>query len=853
MARVLAILMAVMMATVCPAAEWVTGDGLSVTLDDATGAVDAVAVDGEALPLIEGERGGLFLQEFSRPDTEPEERLLMDFDAEEGGWTSAVGARWDTEKPFARAGDGVLRLGDGEQAGAGMATAGPVAMRPGELVTISWRARAPEPGMTMILCVRPVDAEGADISATVPPPSGWAHTPYSRAHYTVGFRPSQDWSSYEYDYVVPPGVRAARISLRVYVGGALRAEIDDLRVSVRPGGWQEEHPVIGRVTGERELTQSAVVRGLRVETQYHAHANHLSAEVTVRSEEPLQPRSFRLTWRLPINAAGRRWACAPDEATPIEAGGRFKDPMAFGGHVVGRYPLATVAGDRAAIAMATSLDPPALQGFCYDPRGLTTSADLALSPAAPDALARLRFVIYRHDPAWDFRAALERYYEIFPDLFTGRAERGGCWTLRLPDRQTEAPEDFGLAFYECHSAGEQARAWCRENDLGTFRYIEPWGVRQNFPDAESREEMPPLDERLAQLRAWAAEEQTEETWMGAPRDRMAHAVLESMMIGPDGRPVYREDLYSHWAAWWQTNTDPDLPSPNRADLSRETRIDPALEWADGIYVDSVSGSHMGQEDHAPGHLAAADLPLTFSLQTGDPIALSGLAHAEFLTWLREYLRERGKLLMFNLFPPATRLVGHLPDVTGCELVGPEDLDRAMAQRIYARHRPVSNLLQWKRAVLKRVPAATPEQMREYFNNQLLFGFWPGISTAGGGTQPGYRGMQRYFRTPELMERDRALFREYIPLFDALNEAGWQPVPHVRAEPDLRVERFGDDLLTVHNPHDSTVTGGLMLDRQWWGEVERAEYVGGGENPFQGRLLTLKPKTTVVLRVVRHGE
>lgn len=855
--RALAVLVALSIAAGGQAAEWTTDDGLSVTLDNATADLTSLAVDGEPLPLIAGERGGLFVQEFTRPDAPPQDRLLLDFGAEDAAWLSAVGAEWDAEQPYAErveaGGETFLRLGDGEQAGAGMATAHAIPMRPGELLTISWRARAPEPGMTMILCLRPLNADGEDISATAPAPSGWQHTPYSRAHYIVGFRPSQDWSAHSCDYVVPPGVAAARLSLRVYLGGALRADIDDLRLTVRPGGWGDEHAVIGPVSGDRVLTQSVILRAMRFETQYRAHPGHLSAEVTVRSDgDRTEPRAFRLIWRLPLDATGWRWAAAPDEAEEISRDARYEDPLALGGHVVGRFPLATISGPRTAIALATSLDPPALQGFSYDARGLSTTADLALSPEAPDAIARLSFALYRHEPAWDFRAALERYYALFPDLFSGRAGRGGCWTLRLPDPEIEAPGDFGLAFYECHGAGEQDRAWCRQHGLRTFRYIEPWGVRQTFPDAGAREQMPPLEERLAQLRAWAREEQTDATWLGAPRNRMARAVLASVVIGPEGAPIYREDLYSHWATWWQTNSDPDLPSPNRADLCRETRIDPALEWADGIYVDSVSGAHTSQEDHAPDHLAAADLPLTFSLQTGTPIVLSGLAHGEFLTWLRDYLRERDRLLMFNMFTPATRLFGHLPDVTGCELTGPADLDRALAQRVYARHRPVSNLLQWKSAVLKRVPAASSEEMREYFDNQLLYGFWPGISTAGGGAEPGYAGLQRYFRTPELLERDRELFREYIPVFNALNEAGWEPVPYIRGEPGLHVERFGDDLLAVHNPHDSTVTGALLPEVEWWGEIERTEYVGGGEDPFGGRLLTLRPRSTVVLRVVRRG-
>jgi hypothetical protein len=49
----------------------------------------------------------------------------------------------------------------------------------------------------------------------------------------------------------------------------------------------------------------------------------------------------------------------------------------------------------------------------------------------------------------------------------------------------------------------------------------------------------------------------------------------------------------------------------------------------------------------------------------------------------------------------------------------------------------------------------------------------------------------YWERPDLYERDRPLFKKYIPVISALNAAGWQPVTLARSSsPDIYVERFG---------------------------------------------------------------
>lgn len=815
---------------VASAAEWRTDGGLSIMLADRTGQCERVTVSGRPVPLA-SDPGGLSYRELTRdPDAAARTILQIDAEGREQPWTQALFADWKADGDYVRrqtggahGGEGYLGVGNGKDAGAGMAAAGSMTVPPGGECTISWWGRTRKTDLRYILCMRVFDAQGRDITANVPAPPGWGWSPYSNAHYRVDapHAAAGTWEQIAFDYMVNEEVAAAQLSLRVYSGEDPRVDVDDLQVAVKSAQWSGETPVSGRVERTPEgLRQRAAVAsaGLTFAALYTQEAGHLRAvvEVLQTGGQPRE-RCLRIRYRLPVALKGWTWSSDPTVSETIAGNSRHGNGFGLAGHQVSRYPVASVSRGPVGLAMGVPLDQPALQTFGAAADGMTTVVDLALSLHAPRARGRFTFCLYRHDPAWTFRAALERYYALFPDLFARATSRGGAWTLRLPEHAR--PQDYGLAFYESGPLPPDKQEYCRARNILMFPYAEPWGRRTNLGEATSRADLPPYDKRLEFLKELAATKEEGKLWGRAPMGLMGQAVLNSLVLGPDGQAVHLVDFYSSWSQWWQLNTDPDLPEPNMAVVCRKYEIDPLLEWADGIYLDSVSPYFCQWEDHDPAHLAAADRPLAFSLRTATPIVLSGFSHYEFISQLHADLQRQGKLVMMNLYPPAGRLYGHMGDVVGSELLDLQEDQEAMQQRVYAYQRPVSNLMQWKSAVQVRVPAMTPEEMEAFFANQLLYGFWPGISTAGGGTEPGYAHMHRYFEDPALLARDRDLFARYLPVFDALNRAGWQPVPHVRAgAPEVRVERYGDGaqvMLAVANttaePKETTIT----LERDWW--------------------------------------
>jgi hypothetical protein len=92
-------------------------------------------------------------------------------------------------------------------------------------------------------------------------------------------------------------------------------------------------------------------------------------------------------------------------------------------------------------------------------------------------------------------------------------------------------------------------------------------------------------------------------------------------------------------------------------------------------------------------------------------------------------------------------------------------------------------------------------VEKYMKRSLAYGMFPGFFSADASTK-------QYFKDPALYNRDRPLFKKYVPLCKLVAEAGWEPVTlATSSDPKVYVERFGKKYLTVFNdsPDRKTVT------------------------------------------------
>jgi hypothetical protein len=224
----------------------------------------------------------------------------------------------------------------------------------------------------------------------------------------------------------------------------------------------------------------------------------------------------------------------------------------------------------------------------------------------------------------------------------------------------------------------------------------------------------------------------------------------------------------------------------------------------GEYVDSSEAYVTDILDFRRDHFAAADTPLTFSPDSHRPAIYRGLIAFEYVRGIARDVHGLNKLMMANATPSSLCWLAPNLDVMGTETdwnpgghwqpMGDEEL---LYRRALCRGKPYCFLMNTDFTRLSH------ERLEKYMERCLAYGMFPGFFSANAATG-------HYFERSELFERDRPLFRRWVPLCKLVAEAGWEPVTHARAgDETIHVERFGENYLTVFNDsaerHEATIT------------------------------------------------
>jgi len=103
----------------------------------------------------------------------------------------------------------------------------------------------------------------------------------------------------------------------------------------------------------------------------------------------------------------------------------------------------------------------------------------------------------------------------------------------------------------------------------------------------------------------------------------------------------------------------------------------------------------------------------------------------------------------------------------------------------------------------------PEWVERYMKRCAAYGFFPSMFSHNAADD-------RYWERPDLYNRDRPLFKKYIPVIEALGAAGWEPITYVRSgNPRVFIERFGRPggplYLTVFNGSDQPQQARISID------------------------------------------
>ncbi|GAH69895.1 unnamed protein product, partial [marine sediment metagenome] len=224
--------------------------------------------------------------------------------------------------------------------------------------------------------------------------------------------------------------------------------------AVRDCAAGEEYvPLRGAITeqaGVLELALTAEQVNVELAATIMAWQNALEVRGTVRSQaEP--PRCLSVRFALPVDLGGWRWHRDLNRTLSLNDAATFENalPCGWGTGRMDLWPLAAVSSDAATLCIATRMDEPALFRTQYlgEEGLLAISLDFGLSEHSKKFAreAPFRFFLYALDRPTGMRGALQRYYELFPELFVERTDKMGGWFAWGDIARQPAPLcDFGL-------------------------------------------------------------------------------------------------------------------------------------------------------------------------------------------------------------------------------------------------------------------------------------------------------------------------------------------------------------------------------------------------------------------------
>jgi hypothetical protein len=488
-------------------------------------------------------------------------------------------------------------------------------------------------------------------------------------------------------------------------------------------------------------------------------------------------RAVTLVYALPVEGPRLRWLDDPRRSTAVEPGREYVNATQFHAGVNGRqsrYPLAAVAGDRTGTAIAVDPRRAAFHRLAYNSGTgeLYVAYDLGLTAERPSAA--LRFYTFRFDPAWGFRGALARYYEICPDAFRCLVRDQGLWMPFAKISEVQGWQDFGFRFKE----GDDEPQWDRAHGVLAFRYTEPMTWWMPMSKSQPRT----LEAALVEARRLAAS-----------GSREARALFSSGYHDAEGRLVARL-LDTPWCngAVWSMNSSPDIPGEV---TDFKNKWNPAIRGKlygprsnsglAGEYVDSSEGYVTDELDFCRGHFAAGAGPLVFSPGDYRPAVFRGLIAREYVARIAGDVHRDGKLAMANGAPSRLWWLAPLLDVLGTETDwNPGGKWQPMSDAEMLYRRAMSKGKPFCFLMNTRFEDFSHELVEKYMKRCLAYGMFPGFfsADASGG---------HYFTRPDLYNRDRPLFRRYVPLCKRVAEAGWEPITQARSSDEhVYVERFG---------------------------------------------------------------
>ena len=550
--------------------------------------------------------------------------------------------------------------------------------------------------------------------------------------------------------------------------------------------------------------------GLSLESTYRSLQS--GVEITGRLLDASgKDRAITVYYALPIPAHGLVWWDTLRESRVVKPTDTCAALARIGAGNTGQMsvnPFSCLQTSEMGLSFDLPMDCPRVARCVYDaPAGQYYVAfDLGLTTSGPPAT--FRFAIAASDPDWGLRAAAKRYMASHPDWFTRRIPNAGIWMpfsriSRLPDF-----EDFGFAFKE----GNDETLWDNAHGIATFRYTEPMTWWMSMPKDAPRDYQAILD-YLDLYASGKLNDVNGRKRALATRRSGAFADVHRWSVRSVDEP------WSH-GALFINNCNPQVPDtpeePNQAhiawtqEIARALYDNPRSGTPAGEYLDSLEGWGDTRNFRADQFPYEAE-SLTFDSGSHVPCILQAVSTYEFTRWMAADVHSRGKWMFANSTPQRFFWFGSLLDVMGTEthwMDGNEyrpDSDQSMLYR-----RMISGSKPYLLLMNTDFDLFTHDMVEKYFKRSIFYGIFPSLFSPNAAERC-------YWENASWYNRDRDLFKKFIPLAQDLYLSGWEAVTGVRSSsPDVWVERFGGEdgrplRLTLFNDGAGTRDVTLRID------------------------------------------
>lgn len=558
------------------------------------------------------------------------------------------------------------------------------------------------------------------------------------------------------------------------------------------------------------LTGSDRATGLKLEQRWTTTDDGIDCHATV-TDLTGTDRAVTAYFVLPLAERGWTWHDDLNHSAATTPGSEYLN--AGGWPISGIssvYPFASLTSREAGLSLSVPMDCPRVFRLAYNSTlsvyyvavNLGLSKETANFPSQGD----FRFSLSWHDPQWGFRAAVAKYYQRHPEYFVRRLNKGGIWMAFANISKVRDWQDFGFAYDENSATPLQ---FDNDNGIASFRYIEPMTYWLPMRPEQPRT----YDGALQALRDNLAKGND-------AQKQSARATLRCGTFTREGK----YDLSLQNQAWcdgavFTLNPDPSIAEDAECPLNKG-RMGYTPEWADknlmqksgprldGIYLDSMP--NWGEvRNYRREHWRTVTVPLTFDPETHDPVLLQMFSTWQYAKWIADDVHRRGGVMHGNggaLWPFFPALL----DITGQEMGGILS-DSAMAMaRTLLRNKPYSPLLNTEFAKLP------PDYMERYFHACALYDIFPSFFN-GDVFVDGKWKTTRFFDVPELYDRARPLYQQFLPILRRMYAAGWEPVTLAKTNtPGVQLERYGSPtggevLLALYNSGKEPVQAAVTAD------------------------------------------